>query len=67
MFKTIKTAAEIQAEKDQQAKEQRIAELKQLIANSDYKVLPDYDKPNEDIKAHRQAWRDEIRKLETQA
>jgi hypothetical protein len=63
MFKVIKTAAEIQAEKDQQAKEQRIAELKQLIADSDYKVLPDYDKPNEHIKAQRQAWRDEIRTL----
>jgi hypothetical protein len=64
MFKTIKTAAEIQAEKDQQAKEQRIAELKQLLLDSDYKVLPDYDKPSEAVKAQRQAWRDEIRTLE---
>jgi len=68
MFKVIKTAAEIQAEKDQQAKEQRIAELKRLLADSDYKVLPDYDKTSDDIKAQRQAWRDEIRTLEgTQA
>ena len=64
MFKTIKTAADIQAEKDQQAKEQRIAELKRLLADSDYKVLPDYDKASDDIKAQRQAWRDEIRQLE---
>jgi hypothetical protein len=45
----------------------RITELKQLLLDSDYKVLPDYDKPSEDIKAQRQAWRDEIRTLEAQA
>jgi hypothetical protein len=49
------------------ANAERIAELKQLLADSDYKVLPDYDKPSENIKAQRQAWRDEIRTLETQA
>jgi hypothetical protein len=42
----------------------RIAELKSLLTNSDYKVLPDYDKDSEAIKAQRQAWRDEIRELE---
>jgi hypothetical protein len=42
----------------------RIAELKQLLADSDYKVLPDYDKSSDAIKAQRQAWRDEIRTLE---
>ena len=45
----------------------RIAELKQLLNDSDYKVLPDYDKPSEEIKAQRQAWREEIRTLEAQA
>ena len=49
---------------DAKAREQRIAELKQLLADSDYKVLPDYDKTTEDIVAQRQAWRDEIRTLE---
>jgi hypothetical protein len=44
----------------------RIAELKALLNNSDYKVLPDYDKPDEDIVAQRQAWRAEIRTLEAQ-
>jgi len=44
----------------------RIAELKALLNNSDYKVLPDYDKPDEDIVAQRQAWRLEIRTLEAQ-
>jgi hypothetical protein len=45
----------------------RIAELKALLNNSDYKVLPDYDKPDEDIVSQRQAWRAEIRTLEVQA
>jgi hypothetical protein len=45
----------------------RITELKQLLNNSDYKVLPDYDKPDENIVAQRQAWREEIRALEEQA
>ena len=60
MFKIIKTAAEVQAEKDQTTKEQRIFELKQFLADTDYKVLPDYDKSTEEIKTQRQAWRDEI-------
>jgi hypothetical protein len=44
----------------------RIAELKALLNESDYKVLPDYDKPDENIVAQRQAWREEIRTLEAQ-
>jgi hypothetical protein len=44
----------------------RIAELKRLLTNSDYKVLPDYDKDSEAVKAQRQAWREEIRTLEAQ-
>lgn len=42
----------------------RIAELKGLLAATDYKVLPDYDKPDATLVARRQAWRDEIRSLE---
>jgi hypothetical protein len=45
----------------------RITELKALLTNSDYKVLPDYDKPDEDIVSQRQAWRAEIRTLEAQS
>ena len=45
----------------------RIAELKALLTNSDYKVLPDYDKDSEAIKAQRQAWREEVRQLEAQS
>ena len=44
----------------------RIAELKAMLTDSDYKVLPDYDKDSEAIKAQRQAWREEIRTLEAQ-
>jgi hypothetical protein len=64
MFKTIKTAADIQAEKDQAAKEQRNAELKQLLAGTDYVALSDYDKDKPDVLAQRQAWREELRELE---
>jgi hypothetical protein len=48
------------------ANAERITELKALLTNSDYKVLPDYDKDSEAIKAQRQAWREEIRTLEAQ-
>jgi len=48
------------------ANAERIAELKRLLADSDFRVLPDYDKDSEEIKAQRQAWREEIRALENQ-
>jgi hypothetical protein len=48
----------------EQVKANRIIELKSLLKDSDYKVLPDYDKPDEAIKTQRQAWRKEIRQLE---
>jgi hypothetical protein len=65
MFKTIKTSQDHLVEKNQQVKDQRIAELKHLLAESDYKVLPDYDNHNEAVKAQRQLWRDEIRALKS--
>jgi bifunctional ADP-heptose synthase (sugar kinase/adenylyltransferase) len=43
---------------------ERIAELKQLLADTDYVALSDYDKDKPDVLAQRQAWRDEIRELE---
>ena len=46
------------------AKQARIAELKQLLAESDYVALADYDKSKPEVLAQRQAWRDEIRELE---
>ena len=42
----------------------RIAELKQLLADTDYVALSDYDKDKADVIAQRQAWRDKIRELE---
>lgn len=51
------------AKKVKLAKEARVSELRKLLADSDYKVMSDYDKPNEDIKTQRQEWRDEIREL----
>jgi hypothetical protein len=44
----------------------RISELKQLLTNTDYVALSDYDKDKPEILAQRQAWRDEIRLLEEQ-
>jgi len=63
---TIKTADDLQAEKDQAAKDKRVAELKAFLRDTDYVALPDYDKEKADIIAERQAARDEIRTLETE-
>lgn len=47
----------------EQVRQTRIAELKLQLQETDYKVMPDYDKPNDDVKRQRQAWRDELRSL----
>jgi hypothetical protein len=52
--------AKVQAQKDTA----RIAELKQFLAETDYVVLPDYDKDKPEVLAQRQEWREEIRTLE---
>ena len=57
------TPAEIAAAQAQ-AKVSRIAALKQLLADTDYVALADYDKSKPEILAQRQAWREEIRTLE---
>lgn len=41
----------------------RIAELKQLLASTDYVALADYDKSKPEVLAQRQAWREELRAL----
>jgi hypothetical protein len=46
------------------AAKERIAELKQLLRETDFVALPDYDKDKPDVLAQRQAWRDELRELE---
>jgi hypothetical protein len=42
----------------------RISELKQLLASTDYVALSDYDKSKPEVLAQRQEWRDELRALE---
>src|SRR5690606_20629371 len=43
----------------------RIFELKKLLSETDYKVMPDYDRTDETILAQRQLWREEIRSIES--
>lgn len=57
------TSAEIAAAQAQ-AKVSRIAALKQLLADTDYVALADYDKSKPEVLTQRQAWREEIRTLE---
>lgn len=62
---TIKTKEDLQAETDQAERDSRIKELKKLLTDSDYKILPDYDKTDEHIIQQRQEWREMIRALES--
>jgi hypothetical protein len=63
-FTKLQTAEQKAQEAAKQATQARITELTQLLSGSDYKVLPDYDKANENITEQRQSWREEIRTLE---
>lgn len=45
---------------------ERISELKQLLADTDYVALSDYDKDKPDVLAQRLAWREEVRQLEAE-
>ena len=47
-----------------QASDTRIAELKKMLIETDFKVLPGYDQDITATLVDRQAWRDEIRTLE---
>jgi hypothetical protein len=49
---------------DQLAKDSRMAELKQLLADTDYVGLSDYDKVKPELITERALWRAEIRELE---
>jgi len=64
---TTTEIAAAQASAQAQAKASRIAEIKQLLADTDYVALSDYDKSKPEVLTQRQAWRDEIRTLEAQA
>ena len=59
----IKTAEQLRVDHDQLNKQKRIVELKEFLRETDYVVLPDYDKEKDEILAARQAARDEIRSL----
>jgi hypothetical protein len=48
----------------EKANAERITELKQLLRDTDYVTLSDYDKDKTDIITQRQVWREEIRKLQ---
>jgi hypothetical protein len=48
---------------DVQARRIRMNILREYLLDTDYKVLPDYDRPNGDVVAQRQLWRDELRAL----
>jgi hypothetical protein len=64
-WQAAKDASEAEAEANKPTPEQlRIAELKGLLASTDFKVLPDYDKQDTKLVSDRQAWREEIRALE---
>lgn len=44
---------------------EKINKFKGFLYSSDYKFLPDYDKPvPEDLISKRQEWREEVRQLE---
>ena len=62
--------AELLAPTPEQLKQQRIGELKALLAGTDFKVLPDYqlrsgktDDEMQEIYTQRQAWYDELQEL----
>jgi hypothetical protein len=59
-----KTKEQVESEKLKQKNEQRITELKKLLADTDYVALADYDKEKPDVLEMRKAWRLEIRQLE---
>lgn len=60
----LKTAEQKAAEAAQNTKDAHIAEIKQLLRDTDYIALSDYDKDKPDVLAQRQLWRDELRALE---
>ena len=53
-----------EAKKQEELNQQEITRLKQFLAETDYKVLPDYDKDSSDIIIERKKARETIRALE---
>lgn len=65
MFKNIRTKEQLDAERQNRNNVAKIDELRKMLSETDYKVMPDYDKPNDEIKRQRALWREEIRSLES--
>jgi hypothetical protein len=61
---TTQEVAAAQATAQAHTKAARIAELKQLLADTDYVALSDYDKDKAEVITQRAAWRTELRGLE---
>lgn len=59
----LKTAEQKAVEALQATKDNRVLELKQLLRDTDYVALPDYDKDKADVLIQRQVWREELRGL----
>lgn len=66
MFKSIKTAEQLVAEKLNNERIARVAQLKRNLQATDYVVLADYDKKKPAIIEQRTAWRAELREIEAQ-
>ena len=64
MFKTIKTATEIQAEATNNERKRRAEDLKRKLSETDYVALSDYDKEKPELIQDRANWRAELRELE---
>lgn len=63
-FTNIKTADQLAAEKLNQERIARVAELKRNLDETDYVTLSDYDKEKPEVVEQRAEWRAEVRELE---
>lgn len=60
------TAAQKSAEIEAKARQQRVGELRRMLAETDYVATSDYDRKEEkaDVFRLRQEWRAELRQIE---
>lgn len=60
----FKTSQEVEEEKLYRQRLSRLRELKNLLLETDYVTLPDYDKEKPEILTQRAEWRSEVREIE---
>ena len=60
----VQTAKDKAAAKEKSNRETRLNELLKLLRETDYVVLPDYDKEKPEIIMQREKWRAEVREIE---